>query len=132
MLRAAVVGCRIPVTPVPGSNSGKWAETWGYKLGNDANATALPGVIHRFLGNRQRVKDAKAFVEQLRDVFATQREYVFYSSSLLLVYDAALGDTATLRIKMIDFGHVHPWVASDDPQYPEGGNDGYLYVTAQP
>ena len=114
--------------PPPTTNGGKWAETWGYKLGNDANATALPGVIQRFLGTRQRAEDAKTFVQELREVFATQREYVFYSSSLLLVYDASLGDAAQLRIKMIDFGHVHPWEPSDDPRYPEGGNDGYLYA----
>eukprot|EP01044_Picomonas_judraskeda_P036943 COSAG03_NODE_16545_length_398_cov_1.555184_2_plen_115_part_01 len=83
---AAVVGCRVPAMPPPTTNGGKWAETWGYKLGNDANATALPGVIQRFLGTRQRAEDAKTFVQELREVFATQREYVFYSSSLLLVY----------------------------------------------
>ena len=125
---AAVVGCRIPAMPRSISNGAKWAEIWGYKLGNDANATSLPGVIHRFLGTQQRVDEAKAFVQELRNVFATQREYVFYSSSLLLVYDASLGDAAKLRIKMIDFGHVHPWQPSDVPQYPEAGNDGYLYA----
>lgn len=85
-------------------------------------------MVHRFLGTRQRIEDARAFVQQLRDVFATQQEYVFYGSSLLLVYDAALGDEARLRMKMIDFGHVHPWAPSDDPQHPAGGNDGYLYA----
>ncbi len=118
--------------PPPSTDgSDKWAETWGYKLGNDANAVALSGVVHRYLGTRQRMEDAKAFVQQLRDVFAAQREFVFYSSSLLLVYDAALGDDAHLRIKMIDFGHVHRWEPSDDPRYPEGGNDGYLCAAPQ-
>jgi len=118
--------------PPPSTDgSDKWAETWGYKLGNDANAVALPGVVHRYLGTRQRMEDAKAFVQQLRDVFAAQREFVFYSSSLLLVYDAALGNDARLRIKMIDFGHVHRWEPSDDPRYPEGGNDGYLCAAPQ-
>jgi hypothetical protein len=112
--------------PPSARGSDKWAETWGYKLGNDANAVELPGVVHRYLATRQRIEDAKAFVQELRSIFAAQREFVFYSSSLLLVYDAALGDAACLRIKMIDFGHVHPWEPSDDPRYPEGGNDGYL------
>ena len=120
-----IVGCRIP----DGSSGTKWAEVWGYKLGNDADAAALPGALHRFLGSQQRTDTALSFVRQLREVFATQQEYVFYGSSLLLVYDAALGKRAPLRIKMIDFGHVHPWAPAEAPPSVGrtiAGNDGYL------
>ena len=74
---------------------------------------------------------ALSFVRQLREVFATQQEYVFYGSSLLLVYDAALGEQAPLHIKMIDFGHVHPWAPAEAPPaagQAVAGNDGYLYA----
>ena len=123
-----IVGCRIPAGD---DGLPKWAEVWGYKLGNDADAGALPGALHRFLGSRQRVDTALSFVRQLREVFATQQEYVFYGSSLLLVYDAALGEQAPLHIKMIDFGHVHPWAPVEVPPaagQAVAGNDGYLYA----
>ena len=44
----AVVGCRIPSaanSSSSSSSSSDWAEVWGYKLGNDADASALPGVL---------------------------------------------------------------------------------------
>ena len=94
-------------------------------------------MLLRFLGTAERVATARGFAEELRAVFATQQEYVFYGSSLLLAYDAALGDDAPLRIKMIDFGHVHGFAQADSTegeaaaalaeQYREGlGNDGYM------
>ena len=131
-----IVGCRIPAADPA---EPRWAEVWGYKLGNDADASELPAVLLRFLGTAERVATARGFAEELRAVFATQQEYVFYGSSLLLAYDAALGDDAPLRIKMIDFGHVHGFAQADSTegeaaaalaeQYYRGGlgNDGYMH-----
>ena len=73
-------------------------------------------MLLRFLGTAERVATARGFVEELRAVFATQEEYVFYGSSLLLAYDAALGEEAPLRIKMIDFAHVHGFAQADSTE----------------
>ena len=118
-----IVGCRIPFShsvesraSVDGANSvtSGWREVWGYKLGRDATQAELPAVLHRFLGTQERVRAASEFTKELRDVMQAQRDYVFYGSSLLMVYDADAGPTAPLRIKMIDFGHVHNWAPASE------------------
>ena len=55
--------------------------------------------------------------------FATQTEYAFYGSSLLLAFDAALADEAVLRVLMIDFAHVHD-ISGSYRQVPmQGGRE---------
>ncbi|KAG0414105.1 hypothetical protein HPB47_008745 [Ixodes persulcatus] len=57
-------------------------------------------------------------LEDIRSWFETQRLYAFYSSSLLLMYDAPNSDEAPGRAprcaaKMIDFAHVFPTAERD-------------------
>jgi hypothetical protein len=113
-----IVGCRIPHSdPLASSSAGAgWREVWGYKLGRDATADVLPAVLHRFLGTSRRRRSALAFALDLQATLQAQREHVFYGSSLLLAFDAAAGPAAPLRIKMIDFGHVHAWSPAEDGQ----------------
>ena len=61
------------------------------------DTSAHRGLISKFLG---RLKEIHAWM-------STQRYLRFYSSSLLFIYDG--GDHAQeVRLKMIDFAHVHP------------------------
>ncbi|XP_029831869.2 inositol polyphosphate multikinase isoform X2 [Ixodes scapularis] len=57
-------------------------------------------------------------LEDIRSWFENQRLYAFYSSSLLLMYDAPNSDEAPGRVprcaaKMIDFAHVFPTAERD-------------------
>ncbi len=56
--------------------------------------------------------------------FEEQRHYLFYATSLLLVYDADLlkkgSNILNVRIRMIDFAHVFPAHDSQDSNYLEG------------
>jgi 1D-myo-inositol-tetrakisphosphate 5-kinase/inositol-polyphosphate multikinase len=56
--------------------------------------------------------------------FEEQRHYLFYATSLLLVYDAELlkkgSNILNVRIRMIDFAHVFPAHDSQDSNYLEG------------
>lgn len=96
-----IVGCKIP------SDDYQSSESWGYKGEREANDQETGECLQRFLRTAPRLNTARAFISDLREHFGTQREYVFFGSSLLFAYDAALGDAAPLYIKMIDFGHVH-------------------------
>eukprot|EP00667_Euglena_gracilis_P021209 EG_transcript_23163 len=75
----------------------------------------LRAVLLQFLCTEQLKEAARRFIGDLLAVFQRQTEFAFYGSSLLLAYDAALASEATLRVKMIDFAHVHPT--------PNGGLD---------
>lgn len=140
-----LVGCRFERR----GDTGGWVEeSWGYKLAGatPTDGTSLPTVIHRFLGSAQRRQTALTFVNELHALFAEQREYVFYGSSLLLAYDASGGPSAPLRIRMIDFGHVHGWCPAPPlppdtpkeaqhrydpgPQLRTTASDGYQYGLA--
>ena len=60
-----------------------------------------------YLRTPTRKQTAKEFVDDLSLLFASQQDFVFMASSILFVYDAALGNAAPLFVKMIDFGHMH-------------------------
>merc|ERR1740129_2126353 len=82
-------------------------ETWGTQPGRDVSAEELPLILQRFLGSDARIQHARHFVAALLFLFQMQADYAFFGSSLLFVYDAALGDNAPLRVSMVDFCHVH-------------------------
>ena len=84
---------------------------------------------------------ARKLLEQLNRIqkfFYTQKEYAFYSSSLLIAYDADKGDTVVtnvqyedleegqlnskdvIRVKMIDFAHAFPNNGEVDKNYVFG------------
>lgn len=67
------------------------------------------------------------FLCQLNNIrlwFEEQRHFVFYATSLLLVYDADLlrkeRSVLNVRVRMIDFAHVYPAHGSQDSNYLEG------------
>ena len=80
------------------------------------------------------------FLRELRTIrswFDEQRAYMFYATSLLLVYDAQQLETATaansggvgvgqprsnnnVRVRMIDFAHVYPAHGEQDANYLHG------------
>merc|ERR1719189_116708 len=98
-----LVGCQMP-----GANyEMDKCEMWGCRPGRVVGAEELPVILQRFLGTDARLRDARHFVTALLLLFQTQIDYAFFGSSLLFVYDAALGDSAPLRVSMIDFCHVH-------------------------
>merc|ERR1719384_102596 len=82
-------------------------EVWGYRAGRAVSAEELPLILQRFLGTDARIWHARHFVAALLFLFQAQADYAFFGSSLLFVYDAALGDNAPLRVSMVDFCHVH-------------------------
>lgn len=83
------------------------AEQVGNRPGRLVSAEELPVVLQRFLGTEARLKQARYFVAALLALFQSQGDFVFFGSSLLFAYDAALGDDAQVRIAMVDFCHMH-------------------------
>lgn len=115
-LGICIVGCKIP-----GENyEMDKAEIVGSRPKRHVGAEDLPAVLQRFLGTECRVRHARHFVAALLALFQAQSDYAFFGSSLLFVYDAALGDKAPLRISMVDFCHVHTM----DEMRSEAENEG--------
>lgn len=108
----AIVGCRIPTCA-----SGETYEMVGRKseTGEVSTEEALIQVLTRFLRTDRLKKEARDFIVDLHAYFSEQKEYAYYGSSLFFAYDAAEENESTLRVKMIDFAHVHPT--------PDGGRD---------
>jgi len=103
-LGVMVVGCQVPLNDLG---------TEKLRLGRKANHDVLTEeavviVLGQFLHTPKLRKEALGFVSRLHEYFQTQTEFAFYGSSLFFAYDAALGKDASLRVKMIDFAHVHP------------------------
>lgn len=78
-----------------------------------------------YLGLEKLVQSFTAQLDVIRRYFQTQNHYHFYSSSVLLVYDAATlsndGDSYPLiRISLIDFAHVTPANGQVDLNYLQG------------
>jgi hypothetical protein len=67
-----------------------------------------------------------ARLEKIVEWFAVQREFHFYASSLLLVYEGA-GDAPAARadVRMIDFAHVQA-APADGAAAASGRDEGYL------
>jgi len=78
-------------------------------------------------------KSIKAF-EPIQEWFSKQTTYHFYSSSVILVYDAELNDNNSVRIKIADFAHVFPAENRIDENYLYGLNNlvEHLKVLLQP
>lgn len=61
---------------------------------------------------------------EIREWFEEQRLYLFYATSLLLVYDADALEknqpVQKVRVRMIDFAHVYPAHGSRDSNYIHG------------
>lgn len=102
-LGLVVTGCTIP-GPKYEAGTG---ESVGRRAGDHITAEKMPDVLRRFLVTEARVRQARFFTSSLLALFRTQSDYAFFSSSLLIAYDAALGDDAPLKVTMIDFCHTH-------------------------
>lgn len=102
-LGLCIVGCSIPGEGYDMAS----AEQCGNRPGRLVSAEELPVVLQRFLVTEARLKHARYFVAALLGLFQAQADYVFFGSSLLFAYDAALGDNAQVRIAMVDFCHMH-------------------------
>lgn len=78
-----------------------------------------------YLGLEKLVHSFTVELDHIRRYFLTQKHYHFYSSSVLLAYDA---ETITndkdafplLRVSLIDFAHVTPANGQLDLNYLQG------------
>ncbi|KAL5241414.1 hypothetical protein ACI65C_008824 [Semiaphis heraclei] len=78
-----------------------------------------------FLGLEKLVQNFTTQLDHIRRYFQTQKHYHFYSSSVLLAYDAETltNDENTyplLRVSLIDFAHVTPADGKIDLNYLQG------------
>lgn len=78
-----------------------------------------------FLGIEKLVQNFTTKLDNIRRYFLTQKHYHFYSSSILLAYDAETltNDKDTyplLRVSLIDFAHVTPADGQIDLNYLQG------------
>lgn len=77
------------------------------------------------LGIEKLVQNFTTKLDNIRRYFQTQKHYHFYSSSILLAYDAETltNDKDTyplLRVSLIDFAHVTPADGQIDLNYLQG------------
>lgn len=78
-----------------------------------------------YQGSDKLVHSFTAKLDHIRRYFQTQKHYHFYSSSVLLAYDAETltnnEDTYPLvRVSLIDFAHVTPADGQIDINYLQG------------
>lgn len=75
---------------------------------------------------KQLLSEFLCQLNNIRIWFEEQRHFLFYATSLLLVYDAAdllrnkERSVLNVRVRMIDFAHVCPAHGSQDSNYLEG------------
>lgn len=76
--------------------------------------------------NRRLLLNVLSELNAIRLWFEDQRHFLFYATSLLIVYDAEYllneqnNTNPNVRIRMIDFAHVYPAHGSRDSNYLEG------------
>lgn len=78
-----------------------------------------------YLGLEKLVQSFTTQLDHIRRYFQTQKHYHFYSSSVLLAYDAETlkNDKNTyplIRVSLIDFAHVTPADGNIDLNYLQG------------
>lgn len=78
-----------------------------------------------YLGQEKLVRSFTAQLDHIRRYFLTQKHYHFYSSSVLLAYDAETltntdDDYPLIRVSLIDFAHVTPANGQVDRNYLQG------------
>ena len=117
-----VCGCQVQLSAQGGSKevltlwkgySIEVSEFWQLHKyeGRRLTESNMPLAFMRFFQNGRELRTdvVEVFLEKLRDVqqVIQRREFRFYSTSLLLVYDGA-ATTPDVRLKMIDFSHTFP------------------------
>lgn len=63
-------------------------------------------------------------LRKLLDLFQRQDRYLFYSSSLLLIYEGSIDSTIKTDIRMIDFGHTY--IKTEEERKILGKDVGYI------
>lgn len=65
---------------------------------------------------------AIAQLRRLEAWFAAQREFCFYSSSVLIIYEGAADSAATaaVTVRLVDFAHTFPSGGRRDKNFLEG------------
>ena len=110
---------------------GYWraSKRWCKQLPQDAVNKALI----RFANNEAGLRPIDIFggrtgsiaqLQQLEQWFQSQREFFFYSSSVLIIYegDAESAEQARVTIKLVDFAHTFPSDGRKDTNFVEGIN----------
>lgn len=108
---------------------GYWraSKRWCKQLPQDAVNKALI----RFANNEAGLRPIDIFggrsgsiaqLQQLEQWFQTQREFFFYSSSVLIIYegDAETAEEARVTIKLVDFAHTFPSDGRKDTNFVAG------------
>lgn len=74
--------------------------------------------------NMRLLSSVLSGLHAIRHWFEEQRHFLFYATSLLIVYDAdqleKKNSNLNVRVRMIDFAHVCPAHGSRDSNYLEG------------
>jgi len=101
--------------------------------GRNLNSGSVKDALRMYLNasnrklERQLVSDFLRELHSIRLWFEEQRLFLFFATSLLLVYDADLLGEETnnfsVRVRMIDFAHVYPAHGMKDSNYLEGLNN---------
>ena len=108
---------------------GYWraSKRWCKQLPQDAVNKALI----RFANNEAGLRPIDIFggrsgsiaqLQQLEQWFQSQREFFFYSSSVLIIYegDAETAEEARVTIKLVDFAHTFPSDGRKDTNFVAG------------
>lgn len=99
--------------------------------GRNLNTASVRQALLLFLNgtnrlNRRLLLNVLSELNAIRLWFEEQRHFLFYATSLLIVYDADYllneqnNTNPNVRIRMIDFAHVYPAHGSRDSNYLEG------------
>ncbi|GMR48341.1 hypothetical protein PMAYCL1PPCAC_18536, partial [Pristionchus mayeri] len=91
--------------------------------GKSFDHTTVHLALREYLSARALAEVVPGFVDRLKDIalwFETQRILHFYSSSLLLIYEAAPSLPPSIDIRLIDFSHTYPANGEPDSNYIPG------------
>jgi hypothetical protein len=102
------------------------ADSWKCMGRHEARALSVNGVrdvladFGAILGTTALLERFRELIAGLRDVFEVQNDFRLYTSSLLLIYDAAR-PVETARISMVDFAYTY--LVEEVHAAPDGDSD---------
>lgn len=115
----ASMGLRITGAKFRKSVDEPWQRV-GKKEGKTLDKDAVVSAINRFFHSSSLRRQAHYGVHRLLRWFEHQRDFAFYASSLLFIYDTQAEQGGELHIGMIDFAHVETSPADGDQSYITG------------
>ncbi|GMT25081.1 hypothetical protein PFISCL1PPCAC_16378 [Pristionchus fissidentatus] len=98
-------------------------QTRDKEWGKSFDETTVHLALQEYLSARPQEDVRAAIVDRLSEIaawFATQRLLHFYSSSLLLIYEADPALPPSIDIRLIDFSHTYPSEGKPDSNYIPG------------